>query len=462
MPHPDTTSANSFKGALEQFSSARHHLGFYNNVGLSAAYVCPTLRLADLKATIFCALAIVIQRHPALSAIVLDEDSNEPYFARLPEINLEDAVTFVTRQEPVAANSRDVELDNILETQHNTPFKEGHGTLPYWRLLIVTSPETEKELVASFIFHHSLGDGASGMVFHRDFVAALSSNPPPLTSAIVLPANTPLLPNLEALLPFATPPVSTSPNPTNLWSGSNIIPPTRSNFHSLTFSAKNTNHLLQACKLHGTTLTSTLPVLIASALFSTLPDTFNSLECTIPVSLRRFLPEPVNESVIGVYLDAFSAYYDRTPEAHFPWLEAQRSRGLINDYLKTNGEKINVAKFKQIRDMRAFFLGRVGKERGTSFDVSNLGIMKIEAEEKETWKMGKVVFSRSAFVSGSAIAAGIVTGADGCLTVGFCWQEGVVERGVVEMVVENVRVMIESISEEMRGEDGMKVEEATR
>lgn len=112
--------------------------------------------------------------------------------------------------------------------------------------------------------------------------------------------------------------------------------------------------------------------------------------------------------------------------------------------------------------MRAFFLGRVGKERGTSFDVSNLGIMKIEAQEKESWKMGKVVFSRSAFVSGSAIAAGIVTGADGCLTIGVCWQEGVVDRGVVEMVVENVRAVIESISEEMRGEGEMKVEEETR
>jgi Alcohol acetyltransferase len=411
------------------------------------------LRSADLKATIFCALAIVIERHPALSAIVMDEDSNEPYFARLPKINLEDAVTFLTRQEPVTGNGRDVELDNILEIQHNTPFKEGHGTLPYWRLIIVTPPRAEEEFVASFIFHHSLGDGTSGMVFHRDFFAALCTNPSPLTNTIVLPVNAPLHPNLEALLPFATPPVSASPNPTKLWSGTNIIPPTRSNFHSLILSAKTTTRLLQACKLHGTTLTSTLPVLIASAIFSAIPDTFDSLECTIPVSLRRFLPEPISENVIGVYLDAFSAHYDRTPNAHALWPEAQRSRGLINDYLKTNGEKVNVAKFKQIRDMRAFFLGRVGKERGTSFDVSNLGIMKVEADEKEPWKMGKVVFSRSAFVSGSAIAAGVVTGADGCLTIGFCWQERVVENAMVEIVIETVRARIESIADEIGGED---------
>jgi hypothetical protein len=443
---------------LEQFSSARHHLGFYNNVGLSAAYTCPTLRSADLKASIFSALAIVIERHPILAAIVVDEDSNEPRFARLAEISLADAVTFVTRQLPETGNSQDVELDSILEIQHNRSFKENHGSLPFWRLVITTPPKQENEFVASFIFHHSLGDGTSGMVFHRDFLAALSSNPPHLTSNTIHPPNTPLLPNLEALLPLATPPASASSNPNNLWSGSKIILPTRSNFHSLTFSAKTTHNLLQACKQHGTTLTSTLPVLIASALFSTLADTFNSLECTIPVSLRRFLPEPVNENVIGVFLDAFSAYFDRTPlsppDVHFPWSEAQRSRGLIDDYLKSNGEKINVAKFQKIKDMRGFFLGRVGKERGTSFDVSNLGVMKIEGEEMQGWKMGKAVFSRSAFVSGSAIAAGVVTGADGCLTIGFCWQEGAVERNVVEMVVEKVRTGVESVADEMRTEDG--------
>lgn len=120
--------------------------------------------------------------------------------------------------------------------------------------------------------------------------------------------------------------------------------------------------------------------------------------------------------------------------------------------------------------MRAFFLGRVSKERGTSFDVSNLGVMRIvegdekqegdekekgdenqRRDEKQRWKMGKVVFSRSAFVSGSAIAAGVVTGADGCLTIGFCWQEGVVERGLVEMMVERVRAGVGNIADEMGG-----------
>ncbi len=445
--------ANNQKGALEQFSSARHHLGFYNNVGLSAAYACPTLRSADLKTSIFSALAIVIERHPILSAIVMDEDSNEPHFARLAEINLEEAVAFVIRQLPETGKSRDVELDNILALQHNKSFKENHGSLPFWRLVITTPPQRENEFVASFIFHHSLGDGASGMLFHRDFLAALSSDPLPLANHIFLPSNKTLLPNLETLLPLANPCIPTPHNSSNLWSGSKIIPPTRSNFHSLTFSAKTTYFLLQACKQHSTSLSSILPVMVASALFSVLPETFASLECTIPVSLRRFLPETVNENVIGVFLDAFSAYYDRsgfpTPDSQFPWSEAQRSQALIGEYLKGNGEKMNVAKFKQIKDMRDFFKSRIGSERGTSFDVSNLGVMKIDGEQMQGWEMGKLVFSRSAFVTGSAIAAGVVTGPDGCLTTGFCWQEGVVERNVMEMMVEKVRAGVEILADKM-------------
>jgi hypothetical protein len=436
---------------LEQFSSARHHLGFYNNVGISTAYVCPNLRPADLKATIFSALAIVIERHPILSAIVVDEDSNAPYFARLPKINLEDAVAFVTRQKPVPVteNGRDAELDGILEVQHNTSFKENYGSLPFWRLIILTAAETENGFVAAFIFHHALGDGGSGMMFHRDLLTALSAEHPPLSCNVIYTPNAPLLPSLETLLPKATPSTSATTPPKALWSGSKIIPPTRSNFLSLVLSSSTSSHFLKACKAHATTLTSTVPVLIASAFFSTISSDFNSLECTIPVSLRRWIPEPIDENVIGVYIDAFSAYYSRssvsTPQ--FPWLEAARSRELITDYLKNNGEKVNVAKFKEIKDMRNFFLGRVGQERASSFDFSNLGAMKIE--ENGEWGMGRMVFSRSTFVSGSAIAVGVVTGADGCFTLGFCWQEGVVGRDVVEMVVEKVKVGIEGLAGEM-------------
>ena len=101
---------------------------------------------------------------------------------------------------------------------------------------------------------------------------------------------------------------------------------------------------------------------------------------------------------------------------------------------------------KNIPDMRKMFLDRLGSERGSSFDVSNLG--GLAAEERDGWKMERVVFSRSAFVAGSAFSTGLVTGPDGCLVLGFVWQEGVVERGLMMGVIDTVRKEIEGTAHE--------------
>ena len=97
--------------------------------------------------------------------------------------------------------------------------------------------------------------------------------------------------------------------------------------------------------------------------------------------------------------------------------------------------------------MPAFFLSKVGKERESSFDVSNLGSLA-GVEEGDGWKMGRIVFSRSAFVTGSAFSTGLITGPDGCLTFGFVWQEDVVESELIIGVIEHVKGEIERIAHE--------------
>lgn len=132
------------------------------------------------------------------------------------------------------------------------------------------------------------------------------------------------------------------------------------------------------------------------------------------------------------------------------------------EYLAGRGEKVNVLKFKEIADMRAWLKGMVGKERGSSFDVSNLGVVRgnVEGEAEgggedgvaKRWDIGRVVFSRSAWVSGSAFTASVVTGGDGCLVLGFVWQEGVVGNEFVKRIVELVEKQIEVLASEMRSQ----------
>jgi hypothetical protein len=177
---------DNFQGKLEQFSSARHHLGFYNNVGVSASY-STVQDLNNIKENVLSAVAIVIRRHPILSAIPVDEDSTTPYFARLPTINLDNTVTFIARKKPFPKSDRDQELDNLLEVQHNTSFKANYGCLPFWRLIVLTNSESERDFIACFIYHHSLGDGISGVIFQKHFEAALAAGSAPLTSNMVYP-----------------------------------------------------------------------------------------------------------------------------------------------------------------------------------------------------------------------------------------------------------------------------------
>lgn len=215
------------------------------------------------------------------------------------------------------------------------------------------------------------------MVFQKDFLSALQNPSPALKGNIVYPPKADLLPNLELLLPLQAPNAKPKHFSTNLWSGEKVSMPTSSHFRSLHLSPSATRDFVQACKAQSTTVTATIPVIIATMLMKLIPTDFEELECTVPVSLRRWMPAPITDNSFGVWIDAFSQYYHRSNISEFSWDEARRSKETIKEYLRTEGKSINVAKFGKIKDMREFFLSRVGMERGSSFDISNLGGMKV-------------------------------------------------------------------------------------
>jgi len=144
---------------------------------------------------------------------------------------------------------------------------------------------------------------------------------------------------------------------------------------------------------------------------------------------------------MGVWIDAFSSYFPASVK-RFDWGEARRCKEDIRRYLEKGD--VNVGKFKGIADMRSLFLSRVGKERGSSFEVSNLGSVGVGKEGE--WEMGRVVFSRSAFASGSAFSVGLLTGPDGCAVLAFVWQEGIVSDEIIDAIVAGVREVVERLS----------------
>lgn len=430
---------------MEQFSSARHHLGFYNNVGISAQYKLQLPRPLDSRDVhdlVFGAVTNVIQKHPILSAIPIDEDTPNPYFARLSVIDLVRAVTFVTRVKTNLSGG-DEELDALLQWEHNTNFKAGHLGLPFWRLVILQNPEVLTEFTACFIFHHSLGDGASGLVFHKSFLAALnnpevtSTSEPPRT--IVQTPNIPLLPCLESMHPLPIPGSigKTTATVFEEWKGQNIRLPCETRFRHISIDANKSKAFLKACKDSNSSVTSALPALIASTLFTLVPPSTEALSCVIPVSLRRWLLTETTTNAMGVWIDAFQVQFPRPTSKRasvIDWQQAQICQNAIKAYLSHGGNAINVARFKNIPDMASIFASKIGQARDSAFEVSNLGVFDA-LKTDGGWDVGKIVFSRSAFASGSAIAVSVVSGSDGALSLGFTWQEGVVEEEVVDRLI---------------------------
>ena len=225
---------------------------------MTASYSLPRASSLPLGNYIHEACRILVGQHPILSAIPVDEDTNDPQFVRLPGVQLEKCVLFQEQRESVTrttedgsngsnpGSGNDPELDELLNIQHNKPFTPPD---PFWRLCILTDVSSPREFTAAFVFHHALAYGASGMAFHRTFREALSmavrkgpSNPPP---AIPSPS-TPLLPNVEALHPM---PVSLlhlltvvfkekvrSRRDPGLWTGSKIFAPLENQIRHFSFS----------------------------------------------------------------------------------------------------------------------------------------------------------------------------------------------------------------------------------
>jgi hypothetical protein len=371
-------------------------------------------------------------------------------------------VTFVQRRRPYTSyGGRDIELDSLLETPHNEPFENTANDAPFWRLMILTprDPGGDHTFTASFIFHHAICDGTSGLTFHKDFLAALNTAPKLLKSPIIKPPTTPLLPPLEKLHPF---PVSCKKLlsaffvskfqriPRGIWAGGPVNNKSARRFQSLTLTPHRSSRFFRLCKEKRTTVQATLQTLVATCLFQVLPDKFTRLKCLVPVSLKRwFGKEQIGEDVMGVYLSGPEDAYSRAclPTDNFSWDEARRSRETVAQYLENKGRDDVVGLFRYIGVFERFCWSKVGRARDESFEVSNIGKFKprevVTAEgDGLEWKMGRVVFSQSAGTLHAAVCISVVTGADGGLTLGFAWQERVVQKDVIEGLIAAVEKMI--------------------
>lgn len=437
--HPKCTTL----GLLERYSTARHHIKFYYNASIAASYTLPESYTLPAKDYIYRACASIIQQHPVLSAFPVGEDTNETYFARLPEVDLDQPVSFQKRNSAFPGDGeKDIELEELLNVQHNTLFT---APLPHWRLCVLLDAESERCFTAAFVFHHGIADGTSAKAFHKTFLDALgtASDPSTETKRVVPAPSTPLLPNLEAVHPMTvTIPYMLSVlfkhkvydwrNP-GLFTGSEIRMPSKTNMRHMVIPKSISTAFKQSCRQNKTTITAALQVIIARGLFAQLPETATELQCNGAVSCRRWLPDIITDDSIGVWIQDYKETYARSTTLgdYFPWDEAMRSRKSIEDALSMQGKNASPNMLKYINNFHEeLFMSSIGKPRKATYEISNVGFISPESDSSKP-QIGRMFFSQSVSVTGCATEVSVVMGGDGCLVMAFCWQEGVLDDDLV-------------------------------
>ncbi|KAF1847655.1 uncharacterized protein K460DRAFT_276437 [Cucurbitaria berberidis CBS 394.84] len=471
-------------GRLETYSTARHHLGIYKNVGLTATYTSSAATLTSLETLVFGALRGVLAKHAILGAIPLNEEKSYPdvYFARIPEIDFRTCVEFHQREDPLPRDGEtDAELDALLVEQHNRDFKDELGSKPFWRLIILTSTKKPNEFSVSWFFHHALADGTSAFLFHESFLAALNSAAPEADADPIFKSlNTALFPPLEELhsmsisWPFFIKavlgtilPSIFAKRPMKLWTG-NPVPAEIDlaqpiHYRTLVFSAETTSKLAQASRKEKTSVTATLQCLLAASLFASVPAAeCEKIKIASPMSMRRFL-DGVAEDQITNAITQYGYLHQRlavtsTDEAakvevlqYFSWDEARAVKAEIQTELAKEGWDNPIALLKYVSDMPRFFLEQLGKPRSPTLELSNIGVFRVTKTEMEMpWKIGRMTFSQTPNMTSCPICVNVVTGMDGNAVVNFSWREGAVEMELMEHVLECVSKGVEGLTTDPR------------
>lgn len=466
-------------GRLETYSTARHYLGFYKSVGLTAAYISSATVSTSLEKQIFQALRKVISKHSNLSAITVNEEKSFPdvYFARLPEIDLRTCVEFHERVRPFPKNGEaDEELDALLAKQHSRDFKDEYGNNPFWRLVVVTSPDRPKEISVSWFFHHALADGTSAFLLHESFVDALNSVAPEADAdPIVISPKSALVPSLEELhpLPISWPfllhailglilPSVFNKRPAKLWTGNHVpvevTTAPKLNYRTHVVSTESTKKLAQISRKEKTSVTATLQCLIAASLFASLPTAeWEKIKIECPISMRRFL-NGVAEDQMTNAITQYGYLHERhttTPSndtaevdvlRYFSWDEARAVKSVIQAEVANEGRDNPIALLKYVSDLPQFFKDKLGKPRNPSTEFSNIGVYKNkELGNEGSWKIGRMTFSQSPNLTSCPFCVNAVTGGDGNAVLNFCWNQGAVDEAVIARVIEGVAKGLEHL-----------------
>lgn len=480
-------------GNTERYSLARANVLIYTNVVVGArlheqsssgATIQPRNH-AQWVQLLAGPLTSLIQEHPNLSVVIGDHLSATPVFLQMPSIDLSRIIR-------VTSVERRVDINTVLEEEHQSHFDNASIEVPLWRIVVIEVKE-DGSFFLFYSYQHTIGDGRAGLglieqLVERLNIHAASDKPQTLPSVVMIPsAVRPMPVNVEALVD-CSPSIGVLLKEAMLvlflpgfikralekkyWSGefdATLKEPNETQVVAMYLTKEETAQVVQAAKAHKTTVHM---VLLAASAFATKlvflskpgdnqhepTTTKDPMKFTSPVTLRPIIGAPLTPYVQGNFTSEIASKNVQVKlETRF-WDVAQRFRKqLVAETTKPKGlfEHIGLLEYlpKEAGGWEKFLCAQVGKEqhgREATLQISNLGVgLKQPADSPLAFRVQDAMFSQSCSVTAASLTFNAAT-ANGVLLVTSTWQKASFtgrDRGELHMK-EFKRILLEATQPE--------------
>ncbi|KAF2637147.1 hypothetical protein P280DRAFT_110377 [Massarina eburnea CBS 473.64] len=487
-------------GCTEAYQLAMHTLDQYRGTIVACRYVLPPIlarpeSLATLKALFRDALTRIVLAQPHLQTGITGETTKNPAFVSLDHIDLRNHVQWITRNEP--GHFQQLYLETA-QAQLDAKF-ENLSIRPGWKVVVLHEMGMDS-IEVLYVWNHPHHDGSSGKIFHRYMLQYLDESTGQDNHIVDLSENSDRwilpLPGLFDKLP---------PNPellswwpmwprfllSQLWKEfkpGSIFPPGKTYAHwapirtlpyktqyrNFTVDSPAVMKLVDACRLHHTTLTGLVQALCLFSLSTALPRASGFASRT-PYDMRNILPSHTTQypwlqpkEVMCNYVSAIDHKFDpklvdtirrhtssMSSDSELPadakellWSVSARVRREIQARLDSGtwNDLIGIMKLcpnwnnQQEIEMR--------KTRYLSWLVTNLGVLDGERSTrvgKESWSLCRAELILGAETPSAALSVSIMTvkGSDMCVTC--TWQDSVVDAAIGERLIGHLKRWLEEI-----------------
>ncbi|KAL4792354.1 hypothetical protein BDV19DRAFT_254622 [Aspergillus venezuelensis] len=433
----------------EQRTISREDLGFYNAVVIAAVYDVPDHVEVDLTLpySFVEPLRQCILDQPYLSVVVKDKHTDKASYVKVKSLELSQHISILHDQR----TSDETENKTIERTLLPILDRPWPADIPPWRIVVLPLPaptatptatdsdsKTKRFLIA-FSFSHALGDGISGLIFHRAFLNAWNNtiastspgshsnteyliatpSPHPLPLPFDAPSRLPiswsflLTPLLAALLPTWVNNIfglraSSSPRDKGTWTGSRMffdpVIKENSRLRLLEIETPILQQALRICRTRGVKFTGVLHQIIVAALERALADAgllslkseITNLVSGTAINMRSSIG--VQNDEWGLFVSGDYAVHPLPPPSYISTTtletETEKPNFTLTESSWTSAHEITtslsqtsvrlkdqaIGLLRYAPSIRSWTASHVGGQRDCSYRVSNLLVFNGRSE----------------------------------------------------------------------------------